>query len=129
MRIVNEKQLKNCTFLDYQPIDMLPFSLASADLGVVTLNEETALTSVPSKTFNLLAVGSPLLCIAPEKAEIARIVSKYENGFVCPASNPRKIAEYIVDLSINSDLHKDMSIASLEAAKEFTKENAYLYLN
>lgn len=129
VRIINEKQLKNCTFLDYQPIDILPFSLASADLGVVTLNEETALTSVPSKTFNLLAVGSPLLCIAPEKAEIARIVSKYENGLVCPASNPQKIAEYIVDLSINTDLHRGMSMASLEAAKEFTKENAYLYLN
>lgn len=126
---VNKEKLLNCSFLDWQPIDVLPYSLAAADLGVVTLNDETALTSVPSKTFNLLAVGAPLLCIASEQSEIAKIVSKYNNGFVCPAANPESIAEFILNLSVNQDLHKQMKLASLDAAKEFTKENAYLYLN
>ena len=129
VKMVKDQQLSNCTFLDWQPFDVLPYSLASADLGVVTLNDETALTSVPSKIFNLLAVGSPLLCIAPEKAEIARIVSQYENGLVCSASNPQKIADFIQNLSLNEELQKKMSLASLQAAKEFTKENVYLYLN
>lgn len=126
---VNDKQLLNCSFLDWQPFDVLPYSLASADLGVVTLNDETALTSVPSKTFNLLAVGAPLLCITSEQSEIAKIVSKYDNGFVCPATKPEKIAEFILDLTTNQNLHKQMSLSSLQAAEEFTKDNAYLYLN
>lgn len=129
MKTVKERHLPNCTFLDWQPFDVLPYSLASADLGVVTLNDETALTSVPSKTFNLLAVGSPLLCIASEKSEIAKIISKHKNGFVCPATEQQKIADYIRELCMNKDLHKQKSLASLRAANEFTKENAYLYLN
>lgn len=129
MKVVKEKQLHNCSFMDYQPFDVLPYSLSSADLGVVTLNDETALTSVPSKTFNLLAVGAPLLCIAPENSEIARIVSKYDNGLVCPATNPMKIADFVLQLAIDKELYIHMSLSSLQAAKKFTKENAYLYLN
>lgn len=126
---VEDKRLVNCSFLDWQPFDVLPYSLASADLGVVTLNDETALTSVPSKTFNLLAVGAPLLCIAPENSEIARIVSKYYNGLVCPATNPMKIAEFVLQMASDKDLYKQMSFSSLQAVKEYTKKNAYLYLN
>lgn len=125
---VKERHLENCTFLDWQPFDMLPYSLASADLGVVTLNDETALTSVPSKTFNLLAVGAPLLCIAPEKSEIARIVSKYGNGLVCPATELNRIADFVLALAEDKICQKQMSSASLQAAKEFTKENALMYL-
>lgn len=122
------KKLKNCTFLDWQPFEMLPFSLASADLGVVTLNEDTALTSVPSKTFNLLAVGAPLLCIAPEHSEISRIVNKYGNGMVCPATELTRIADFILYLAEHEESQIVMSSASLRAAKEFTKENAFMYL-
>lgn len=129
MEMVKERQLSNCTFLDWQPFEILPYSLASADLGVVTLNDETALTSVPSKTFNLLAVGVPLLCIAPKHSEIARIVAKYQNGLVCPAIKQQRIADFIKRLAIDKDLKKQMSLSSLQASKEFTKENAYLYLN
>lgn len=129
MQIVNEKQLNNCSFLDWQPFDILPYSLASADLGVVALNDETALTSVPSKTFNLLAVGAPLLCIASENSEIARIVSKYKNGLVCSAINPMKIADFILKVANDKELYKKMSLSSLQAVKEYTMKNAYLYLN
>lgn len=126
---VKQRKLANCIFLDWQPYDILPYSLAAADLGVVSLNEETALTSVPSKTFNLLATGVPLLCIAPKESEISHIVSKYENGKVCTSTEVQNMADFILMLSNNKDLHKRMSISSLDAAKEYTKENAYLYLS
>lgn len=128
MQIVEEKQLRNCTFMDYQPFDVLPYSLASADLGVVTLNEETALTSVPSKTFNLLAVGAPLLCIAPKISEIANLIEKYNNGEIYDAHEINEIASFIIELSQKLEKKKMMSAQSLKAAKTYTKENALMYL-
>lgn len=129
VQVVKEKKLTNCTFLDWQPFKILPYSLASADLGVVTINDETALTSVPSKTFNLLAVGAPLLCIAPQKSEIASIVSKHQNGEIFSATEQHAIAEYILSLTKNKQKQKCMSLASLDAAKLYTKDNAFLYLS
>lgn len=125
---VKKKKINNCSFLDWQTTDILPYSLASADIGVVTLNEETVKTSVPSKTFNLMAVGSPLLCIATQDAEIAKIVNKYKNGIVCSSNQVEKIADFILELSNNNSKMKELSHNSLLASKDFTKDNAYLYL-
>ena len=120
--------LDNCTFLDWQPVDVLPYSLASADLGVITLNDETALVSVPSKTYNLLAVGAPLLCIAPETSEIASMVVKFENGACYSPDQTEEMASFIVDLASNNDKKEAMVRNSLAASKNFTYANAKLYV-
>lgn len=129
LKDVERLQLRNCTFLGYQPFDVLPNSLATADLAVVTLNEETALTSVPSKTFNLLAVGAPLLCIAPKISEIANLVEKFKNGEVYDAHETSEIVSFILELSQNPEKKKMMSEQSLIAAKAYTKDNALMYLS
>ena len=127
MEYAEENKLQNCTFLDWQPMEVLPYSLASADLGVVTLNEETALTSVPSKTFNLMAVGAPLLCIAPERSEIAQMVDAYSNGKVFSADKIDEISSFVASLSHDKNLLKQMSDNSLKAAGNYTHDNAVLF--
>ena len=122
------KNLNNCTFMDYQPFEILPYSLAAADIAVVSLNEETALTSVPSKTFNLIAVGAPLLCIAPNDSEISYMVNKYKNGIVCNAVDINEITSFILKLYRNADIKNNMSANSLKASKDFTKDNAMMYI-
>lgn len=120
--------LKNCTFLDWQPADMLPFSLASADLGVITLNDETAKVSVPSKTYNLLAVGAPLLCIVPEDSELASMVAKYQNGACFQPDQIDEIAAFILGLASDKEKKEAMVNRSLAASKNYTYENAKLYV-
>lgn len=120
--------LKNCTFLDWLPASELPHSLAAADLGVISLTDDTALVSVPSKTFNLLAVGCPLMCIVPRNSEIARMVAKYENGECFEVNETDRMVEYIRHLSTDKNLRKMLSDKSLMAAKDFTMDNAKMYL-
>jgi len=125
---VRDESLTNCTFMDWLPADQLPYSLASADLGVVSLNDETALVSVPSKTYNLLAVGAPLLCIAPHQSEIAKMVAQYNNGKCFQPSEIDVIVKFITELAQNNDTKERMSRNSLEASKNFTYENAKQYI-
>lgn len=126
---VVEYGLKNCKFLTWQSVDMMPYSLASADVAVVTLNDDTAALSVPSKTYNLLAVGAPLLCIASEKTELYKLVSEYNNGKCFDKNSIKEISKYILDLYSNTDKKKLYSDNSLEASKQFTYKNAELYFN
>ena len=125
---IEKDGLNNCTVLDWQPNEMLPYSLATADLGVITLGDESAAVSVPSKTYNLLAVGAPLLCICPEEAEMRELVGKFGNGKCFMPSDVEGMAEYIKGLYSDKDLLKKYSEASLEAAKSFSFENAKLYI-
>ena len=126
--MVKAEGLVNCTFMDWLPAEQLPYSLAAADLGVVSLTDETALVSVPSKTFNLLAVGCPLMCIVPQRSEIARMVDKYENGKCFEVNEVDRMVDYIRQLSSNKGEQRRLSENSLVAAKDFTLENAKMYL-
>ena len=128
MEKANQYRLGNCTFLDWQPVDVLPYSLASADIGVITLNDETALVSVPSKTYNLLAVGAPLLCIAPKESEIASLVAHFNNGKCYGPDETEAIASFIETLASDSELRNQMASHSFEASKNFTFANAKKYL-
>lgn len=125
---VMSEGLSNCTFLDWLPADRLPYSLAAADIGAISLNDETALVSVPSKTYNLLAVGAPLMCIAPQESEIARMVAKYKNGKCFGVDEVDKMVEFIEDLSTDNDQQSFLSKKSLEASRDFIFANAQLYL-
>ncbi len=124
-----EYGLNNCTFLDWQPVDVMPYSLACADLGVITLNDETALVSVPSKTYNLLAVGAPLMVIAPQESEIARMVEQFGNGKCFAPGDVGAMAAFVKELSSNSTYRQQMSDNSVEASKNFTYANARLYVD
>lgn len=128
IKTADNYDLTNCSFLTWQEADIMPYSLASAHLGVVTLNEETAHLSVPSKTYNLLAAGVPLLSISPHKSEISNLIQQYQNGRNFTNLQIDEICEFILLCRGNSDLMKKMSSQSLLASKDFTYENALLYL-
>lgn len=124
--VVNDG-LSNVMILDFQPVEMFPYSLSSADLGVVTLDENVGAVSVPSKTFNLFAVGAPILAIANQETELYRLLSHYENGECFSKQDVEGMARFIRELKNTPDLHRRYSENSLRAAKDFTYHNAKLY--
>jgi len=63
--------LANVNFLPYQPIESLAGSLSAADLQAVVLGNAMVGTIHPSKLYNILAVGSPVLYVGPERSHIS----------------------------------------------------------
>lgn len=125
---VKDAGLENVRFMPFQDFSILPFSLASADLGVITLDENVSKVSVPSKTFNLLAVGCPLLAISNNDTEMFRLISKYDNGRCIPKRKIDEIVAYIRELKGNDQLRRQYSLNSLVAATDFTYRNAEMYI-
>jgi colanic acid biosynthesis glycosyl transferase WcaI len=90
------KQLANVTFLPYQPREVFVEMLAAADLSLVTLNDGAALSSLPSKIFNVMASARPILAVAPPESEIAHIVREAGCGWIIPPGSPVELAAKIV---------------------------------
>ena len=63
--------LSNVKFLPYQPIESLSASLSAADVQTVVLGSPMVGTIHPSKLYNILAVGGPVLYIGPERSHIS----------------------------------------------------------
>jgi glycosyltransferase involved in cell wall biosynthesis len=127
-QMVNDAQLANCRLLPFQPDDLLNQTLSAADLGVVLLDDKTAHVSLPSKIYNMQAVGTPILAIADQESEIASHLKKYENGHCFSPHQVNDIVQYILWMKRNPDKMSELRINSRKASLDFTMDNARNYL-
>ena len=125
---INKYQLANCILLPWQETAMLPFSLSAADLAVVTLGKEASALSVPSKTFNLMSVGVPLLCIATAESELASLVEEYRVGKCFNPNDMEDMVAFIKEVKSNTIYRSNLQQNALEASKHFGPENALKFV-
>ena len=85
-------------FLDYQPREVLPLSLASGDLHYVGLARGLSGFVVPSRVYGILAAGRPVLVAADPESETVRLVEDAECGLVVPPGRPDAVARAIRDV-------------------------------
>jgi glycosyltransferase involved in cell wall biosynthesis len=125
---IENYKLDNCMLLPLQPVDMLPFTLGSASIGVVATGKDAGNLSVPSKAFSLMAAGIPLLCISEPDAELSRIVHEFEIGKSFVSSDIFAMAEFICKLADDKQLQKEYHNNLKRAAANFDKSNARAFL-
>lgn len=121
-------RLSNCRILPLQPTHILPYSFSSADLAIITLSHSASLLSVPSKTYNFLSVGSPLLCVSKKDSELARLVSFYNVGQCFSTFDIDKMSVYILKLKNNPQYHTLLKNNAFNASLQFTPYNALRFL-
>jgi colanic acid biosynthesis glycosyl transferase WcaI len=87
--------LDNITLLEPVPETELVEFLASADVWVIPYRKNVAGVSVPSRLYNLLAIGRAVIVAAESYSEAALIVREENIGWVVPPEDPRQLAEAI----------------------------------
>jgi colanic acid biosynthesis glycosyl transferase WcaI len=100
--------LPNLRFVGFQPKERLPEVLAAADVHVVPLKTGLARSSVPSKTYSILAAGRPVVASVDEGTEVARVVEQAEAGLAVPPENPEAFVAAITKLLDAPDLAAHM---------------------
>lgn len=118
LKLIEQRQMKNCKVYDHVDRENLAYSLSCADLGLVSLSPGHAGGSVPSKAFAMMASGAPLVAIMEEGAEVARVISEFECGKVIRSGDVRAFQEYVLALYHDPDTLRKLSINSLAAFKE-----------
>jgi glycosyltransferase involved in cell wall biosynthesis len=69
--------------------------LASAEIWVIPYRKRIAGVSVPSRLYNLLAVGRAIIIAAEPQSEAARVVEEEGIGWVVPPEDPAGLADAI----------------------------------
>jgi colanic acid biosynthesis glycosyl transferase WcaI len=90
--------LDNVVFVDFQPKERLPEVLAAADIHVVPLRRGLARSSVPSKTYSILAAGRPVVASVDVGTEVARVVEQAGAGLAVPPDDPEEFTKALVTL-------------------------------
>jgi colanic acid biosynthesis glycosyl transferase WcaI len=107
-----EAHLPNLTPIDRVPEEKLEEFLSAADVWIIPYRKNVAGVSVPSRFYNLLAIGRAVLIISEPDAEAALTVSENSLGWVVPPGDAWELAKTIRIAS--SD--KDIKIRSEKAA-------------
>ena len=123
-----ERQYPHVHILPWQPIEILSHSLNAANISVVTLDAEASNLSIPSKTFNILSVGNPVLGICELDSGLAEVITENNCGIVSDGQNLKSLANQIKELEASEELQRSLQANSFKASKSFTKANATKYL-
>lgn len=117
-----ERNIDNLMFRDFVPHEDIPSYLAALDLGIVHLKpHETFKTVIPSKIFEFMAMGTPML-FAVEGCS-AEIVKNAGAGYCIPSGDPRAMADAILELHNDPERLKEMGRRGKEAvANEYSRE-------
>jgi len=79
-----EYKLNNLIIMDFQPFELMPEVMATADILIAILDKDAGVFSVPSKVLTYHCAGRPLLLSVPKENLAARLVEAMETGIVVP---------------------------------------------
>jgi glycosyltransferase involved in cell wall biosynthesis len=126
--LVNKNELENVHFLTWQDAETLPYSLAAGDIAVVALEPEATHASVPSKTFNYMAVGAPILAIGSIGSELEKLIHMHDIGFYTSGDELDEIGSYILELISNREKAQEVSSKSFNTSKLYHYSQAKSYI-
>jgi len=114
-KIVSELGLRNVTILPPQPRSELVSSLNACDMAIISFVEGMAGASVPSRMYNIMSAGKPILGVAEGESELAQVISEENIGWVVAPGSPERIARVIMEAYANRPLLQKMSVNAHQA--------------
>jgi colanic acid biosynthesis glycosyl transferase WcaI len=117
-----QRRIDNVVFLPMQPKDAMPGIWSLCDVALVHLKDSPAFAEViPSKMFEAMAMGKPILLVAPA-GEAMSILLEDVAGLWVEAGHPDALAAAASRLLHDDALCRDLAAHSLAAAQHHTLE-------
>ncbi len=121
-RLVQEKGLHNVRLIPRQPKEHMPALWSVCDVSLVPLRDNPVFSTViPSKIFESMGMGVPILMSLPE-GEATRIIQADEVGICVPPENPQAMADAIIELADSAETMARYRTNALTAAQNYSRE-------
>lgn len=98
-KVCKDNNIKQIHFIKPKPRFEQNIFLNSCHIGLVTLTRGMFGLGVPSKAYNILAAGKPILYIGDKNAEIPRYINKFNVGWTFTWDEEKKITSFLNKLN------------------------------
>jgi colanic acid biosynthesis glycosyl transferase WcaI len=88
---VTSRSLGNITILEPRPRSEQQIFLNACDIAFVSLVDKMQGVSMPSRTYNILAAGKPIIALTEENSEVARIIKEEQVGWNVRPGRPEEL--------------------------------------
>jgi glycosyltransferase involved in cell wall biosynthesis len=96
-------KLPNVSLVERVPEQDLEAFLSAADVWLIPYRKDLAGVSVPSRFYNLLAIGRPVILVSEANAEAALTVTEHGIGWVVEPGKPDDLAIAVRSASVSVD--------------------------
>ena len=120
----SETGLPNVTLVDRVDDENLETFLSAANVWLIPYRKNVAGVSVPSRFYNLLAVGRPVVLVSEPDAEAALTVTEHDVGWVVTPGNAEELARTLRLASLCEDQLKAERAAAIARHFNFAEAMA-----
>jgi glycosyltransferase involved in cell wall biosynthesis len=110
--------VKNLTLLRERPRKDQQTFLNACDLSIMALVPGMDGLGVPSRTYNLMAAGKPVIALVSDASETAKVVREEAIGWVVEPGDVKKAVEVILWAKENRDQLVEMGMRGRHAAEQ-----------
>lgn len=123
--LVRELNLENVSILPPKPRSEQVIFLNACDVALVSLVKKMRGVSMPSRTYNIMAAGKPILALTEEDSELAIVINEDNIGWHAPAGDVDVLTDLIRQIvSYPKDLIEMGSRARQSALDKYSLETA-----
>lgn len=108
---------RNLTVLPPRPRSSQNEFLNACDVSILTLVPGMLGLAVPSRTYNLMAAGKPIIALVSDSSEVARVVREEGIGWVVEPGAVEKTVEVIRAAKKSRELLLEMGVRARRAAE------------
>ena len=120
--LVERRRLSNVVMIPRQPKEKMQKIWSLCDVSLVTLKDAPLFSTViPSKIFESMAMGLPIVISVPE-GEATEIVITEKAGLIVPPENSENLAGAILKLKNDIELHSTLAVNSGLVAGKFNRK-------
>lgn len=116
--------LPNVTLIERVPEPELEDFLSAGNIWVIPYRKSNTGVSVPSRTYNLLAVGRPIVICSEPDAEAAILLCEENIGWVTPPEDPRALAKIISAAAQANSETREKGVRAAQVAARYTPQIA-----
>lgn len=116
-REVAERKLENISMLGQCPREEQNIFLNACDVGLVSLVRGMLGTAMPSRTYNILAAGKPIIALTDEGSELAQLIDEEKVGWHTVPGDPQSLITMILEAMNDRDRLDQMGYRARHAAE------------
>jgi glycosyltransferase involved in cell wall biosynthesis len=122
---IKQNGLDMITMLPPRPRSQQLEFLNACDVGLVSLVKNMWGAAMPSKTYNIMAAGKPILALTDDGTELAKVIEEERIGWHIPSGDPDRLVRVLNDVYNSRDTLAEMGNRSRAAAEQkYSVQNA-----
>jgi glycosyltransferase involved in cell wall biosynthesis len=114
---VAKRGLTNVTLVGPLPREEQSIFLNACDVALITFVDGMLGAAVPSRMYNLLAAGKPIVAVVDDESEVSRVIREENVGRCAPGHDPAMLRTAILGLKARPDELEDMRHRARSAAE------------